>query len=299
MSLIYGDKINPATDPNFESTLDAVANTLQTDPNNLMIVFQMESGVNPAAQNTAYPVGGGYATGLMQFTPSTAASLGTTTDALKNMTATQQLQYVQAYFTPYIGKIGTFENLYLVTFFPAALGYSDDQCIGTAAISCAAVAASNPSFDLNKDGQITIAEFKQAIDAKLPLGYGTPALSGAIATTTAVLGTVVKNSYGTITYSSLTGGTFSVGSIITGSNSGATATIITDNGTDTLTFSQISGSFQTGENITNGISSATISSVSNPVSASNYALYALAIPIVILFLFIILFVVKRIWFSKK
>lgn len=293
MSLIYGDKINPATDPDFEATLDAVANVLQTDPNNLMLIFNMESGVNAQAQNKAFPVGGGYATGLIQFTPPTAAQLGTTTDALFQMTATQQLAYVQKYFTPYIGKIGTFEDLYLVTFFPAALGYPDTQCIGTPSISCAAVAASNPGFDLNKDGQITVGEFKQAIDAKVPFGYGTSALRSSVAATTSAVSLVVKNSSGTITYNSLTGGTFSTGAIITGSNSGATASVLTDNGIDTLTFSQISGSFQTGESITDGTVSAIISNVSDPVSASNYAPYVLAIPIIILFFAIILLLYKR------
>lgn len=169
MSLIYSNIVD---DPAFVPKVIDVANTLQTDPNNLMLIMYQESGLNPQAQNTTYPIQGGYATGLIQFAPNTATNLGTTTDALMQMTAVQQMDYVEKYYAPYIGQIGTYEKMYLVNFFPAALSYSDDQCIGTASISCASVAASNPSFDLNGDGQITIAEFNQAIDAKLPLGYG-------------------------------------------------------------------------------------------------------------------------------
>ena len=57
----------------------------------------------------------------------------------------------------------------------------------------------------------------------------------------------------TIDYTNLTGGTFSVGNTITGSNSGATATIVTDNGSNTLTYNTLVGTFVIGETISNGL----------------------------------------------
>lgn len=44
---------------------------------------------------------GSGAIGLIQFMPSTAKGLGTSTSALKQMTAVDQLAYVEKYFAPY------------------------------------------------------------------------------------------------------------------------------------------------------------------------------------------------------
>ena len=45
------------------------------------------------------------ATGLIQFIPSTAKSLGTTTEALAKMTPKEQMVYVEKYLLPYRGKM--------------------------------------------------------------------------------------------------------------------------------------------------------------------------------------------------
>jgi hypothetical protein len=62
------------------------------------------------------------ATGLIQFMPSTAKSLGTTTDVLLSMNNIQQLNYVLAYLRPYKGKMNNFVDVYLAVFYPAAIG---------------------------------------------------------------------------------------------------------------------------------------------------------------------------------
>lgn len=170
MALLYinkvkGDKVA------FEAKVRDIAQKLGVKPEDLMIVMDVESGLNPQAQNTTFLVEGKPATGLIQFVNSTAISLGTTIEALYAMTGVQQLDFVYKYFQPYAGRIKGVEDLYLITFFPAALGYSDDQQIGTSSISPRAVAASNPAIDLNKDGVITVGEFKTWVRKKLPIGY--------------------------------------------------------------------------------------------------------------------------------
>ena len=63
---------------------------LQIRPNWLMFVMYFESRLNHRAVNR---ISG--ATGLIQFMPSTARGLGTTTDALFNMSNVDQLYYVK------------------------------------------------------------------------------------------------------------------------------------------------------------------------------------------------------------
>ena len=87
------------------------------DPAMLANVINFESGFSPAARN---PASG--ATGLIQFMPSTAARLGTSTDALARMSASQQMAYVYAYFAPYAGRLTTQADVYAAVFYPAAIG---------------------------------------------------------------------------------------------------------------------------------------------------------------------------------
>jgi hypothetical protein len=72
----------------------------------MLLIFYKESKINPHIQNIDTK-----ATGLIQFMPATAKGLGTTTDALKNMTAVEQLDYVYKYFKPYAGKI-KYDNIF-------------------------------------------------------------------------------------------------------------------------------------------------------------------------------------------
>ena len=69
------------------------------------------------------------ATGLIQFMPSTAQRLGTTTDALAAMTPEKQLDYVSRYFSPYSGRLGTIEDVYMVILWPKAVGASNDTAL--------------------------------------------------------------------------------------------------------------------------------------------------------------------------
>ena len=91
MSLIYEDKIL-ANRPEFISEVKRYSKELGINPNWLMAVMEFESGLNPQAVNS---VSG--ATGLIQFLPSTASGLGTSTWSLAMMGGVEQLYYVYKY----------------------------------------------------------------------------------------------------------------------------------------------------------------------------------------------------------
>lgn len=95
-----------------------------------LINFESGATFNPAIQNS---IG---ATGLIQFMPSTAIGLGTTTSALSKMTFKQQLVYVDKYLYSSLkkhlvnGKVpDTFTqgDLFMTIFTPAAIGKPNYQ----------------------------------------------------------------------------------------------------------------------------------------------------------------------------
>lgn len=73
--------------------IEAVAKSVGADPEHLALVMQFESRFNPAAVN---PYSG--ASGLIQFMPSTSRALGTTVEAIRRMSALDQMALVERYF---------------------------------------------------------------------------------------------------------------------------------------------------------------------------------------------------------
>jgi hypothetical protein len=144
--------------PEFVQKVKEMAGRLGVKPEWILAVMKNESGMDPKARN---PAGG--ATGLIQFMPATARGLGTTTEALSRMSATEQLAYVEKYFSPFKGKIHSGTDLYMATFWPAGVGKPDEYKIGGAD-----VARVNPIFDLNKNGQITAGEFREYYRRRFP-----------------------------------------------------------------------------------------------------------------------------------
>lgn len=165
MALLFEEKIK-SDRSSFVSKINKVASDLGVPANWLMAVINSETAgtFSPSIQNPYTN-----ATGLIQFMPSTAKGLGTTIDALKNMSAVNQLDYVYKYFAPYKGKINSFEDLYLITFYPNADGVfggtldKPDNWTFPASI-----VKQNPGLDSNKDGLITIAEFREFAYRKVP-----------------------------------------------------------------------------------------------------------------------------------
>lgn len=156
MTLLYVDKLPSVVRSPFIEKVIEISNYLAIDPNWLMQVMWSESRLNPKAYN---PNGG--AVGLIQFMPSTARSLGTSSSALMQMDHVIQLEYVKKYYTPFRGKMTSYFDVYLVTFFPAAVGKPDHWVFKSSTLSASLIAKQNPAININKDNEITIAEFKQ------------------------------------------------------------------------------------------------------------------------------------------
>ena len=131
--------------------------------NKLMSCIAFESGRTFKA-NVRNMAGSG-ATGLIQFMPSTARKLGTTTTALAAMTAEDQLNFVYKYFEPYKGKLKTINDIYMAILWPRAVGKPDDHVLWTKA-KAPTTFRQNAGLDYNKDGTITKGEASRKV-AKL------------------------------------------------------------------------------------------------------------------------------------
>lgn len=162
--LVYEDKVIENQRP-FISKVRDISAALSIKPDWLMALMNHESGLNHRIQNR-----NGGATGLIQFMPATARRLGTTTEALRSMSNVQQLDYVYKYFAPFKGKIRSYSDLYLITFYPYALGKPDDYVFGSerSVTWAKKVRDQNKSIDLNNDSLITMGEFKQWIYRGIP-----------------------------------------------------------------------------------------------------------------------------------
>lgn len=164
--LLFEEKLPPAPiGARIKQKLKQVAANLGIDPNWLMAVIDLETGgtFNPSARN---PHTG--ATGLIQFMPDTARELGTSVSALAQMNFMEQLDYVEQYYRPYAQQINSLQDLYLATFFPAAIGQPDSYVLATKNISAGTIARQNPYFDFNRDSQITVGEIKKKLLSRLP-----------------------------------------------------------------------------------------------------------------------------------
>jgi len=126
---------------------------LQTDW--IYLIIHKESRGNSKAVNKHSG-----ATGLIQFLPKTAKSLGTTTTELLEMTTLEQLDYVEKYFKRVSEKydINNHVELYLSVFYPKAMGKHDSYVIGSKG---SRVVSLNKGIDINKDGIITVSDFKK------------------------------------------------------------------------------------------------------------------------------------------
>jgi peptidoglycan hydrolase-like protein with peptidoglycan-binding domain len=134
------------------------------DYNILLAIMYFESGLNPSAQNPY-----SRATGLIQFMPKTAQSLGISIGALKSMSALEQLDYVEKFFENkqgLVSKVSSPEEAYLLVFYPAAVGKSDDYILGKNEKIQQIIAKQNKGFDLNRDNKITKGEILTHIKNK-------------------------------------------------------------------------------------------------------------------------------------
>jgi len=149
----------------FKNRVIQISRELNVCPDYLMACMAFETGetFSPSIENAA----GSGAVGLIQFMPTTARALGTSTDSLKEMSAIQQLDYVKKYFLPHRYKLGKLEDVYMAILYPVAIGRATDDVLfkqGRKTYN------QNKGFDSNKDGKITIGEISSKVRAKYEKG---------------------------------------------------------------------------------------------------------------------------------
>lgn len=152
----------------FRAELARMAARLNLDPSYLAAVMEHESGFNPAAVNKFAG-----ATGIIQFMPNTAHALGTSVLDLVQMSAAQQLKYVELFFRPYAAKMrqDVPGDYLMATFMPAFIGQSPETVLfteGTIGYT------QNSGFDHEHKGTITIADVTGDIDKIVAQGRVNP-----------------------------------------------------------------------------------------------------------------------------
>ena len=147
-------------DPDFNAKVEKVAQALGVKSSDLIAIMKQESGVDPTAVNKSSG-----ATGLIQFMPTTASRLGTSTTALAQMSATEQLDYVYKYFKMTGVGDGQLGDLYMAVFMPKYVGYDDATVLGASGAPgfSGKVYAQNRGLDRNRDGTITVADVKNSV----------------------------------------------------------------------------------------------------------------------------------------
>lgn len=158
--IAWGAKVSPL----FKERVLWIEQDLGVNADYLMACMAWESGesFSPSKKNMA----GSGATGLIQFMPSTARSMGTTTEALAQMTAEDQLNYVWKYFAPFKGRLNNLGDVYMAILWPKGVGKPDSYVVFDSGIAY----RQNAGLDINKDGDVTRGECLTKIKDKLAKG---------------------------------------------------------------------------------------------------------------------------------
>ena len=140
-----------------------VSKRLGFNPNWLLGVMYFETGrtFDPSITNAYGSVG------LIQFTRDKSGANYKTIGGVKyhlsvlaQMTFEEQMEVVYQYYNQVKGNkaITSFVDVYMLTFFPAAVGKPNNYVLQTSGLSASLIAAQNPAFDTNNDNKITKGE---------------------------------------------------------------------------------------------------------------------------------------------
>jgi LysM repeat protein len=163
--LAYGRRVTAT----FRAEVRGVAARLGMSADHLMAIMHYETGgsFRPSIRN---PYTG--ATGLIQFLPSTADRLGTSVAELAAMTAEEQLVWVERYFAPFRGRLGSLGDAYMAVLYPAAVGQPGEFVLFRVGSQCY---ETNPGLDRDGDGAVTRGEVATALDGVLERGLAAAA----------------------------------------------------------------------------------------------------------------------------
>lgn len=159
-ALAWGTKVSA----DFRARVRQICADLGCEPDHLMAAMAFETGetFSPSIRNRTSG-----ATGLIQFLPSTAKNLGTTTAELAQMTAERQLDFVESYFKPQRGRLQGLEDVYMAILFPVAVGKASGFVLFARPSD---EYTQNSGLDRDGDGAVTKAEAASAVAAKLAKG---------------------------------------------------------------------------------------------------------------------------------
>lgn len=164
--MLFANKITGPDANSFLQKVKSVSFMLGIQPDWLMAVMNHESSFRPQAVNSHSG-----ATGLIQFMPSTATWLGTSTTALKNMNRIQQLDWVLKYYQKW-QKNGiaarNLTDLALITFYPYAKGKPDSYFIGTEKSQNRAITIGRQNPGINSGNPISVGAYKKWVMKMLP-----------------------------------------------------------------------------------------------------------------------------------
>lgn len=166
MALLWEDRV---TKPVASTVIDR-SEKLPIDADWFMFLADFESGLNAYKPN---PYG---CFSWIQFCPDVSGGDYKTIKGkryyfvdMKKMSETELLNlsfdYLEEQQSAH-GRFSTYHDLYFAILFPVAIGKPDDYVLNT---------KSNPIFDLNKNGSITVGEVKKYLDdrvkTKVPTDY--------------------------------------------------------------------------------------------------------------------------------
>ncbi len=148
--LAWGAHVDAA----FKAKVINISAGLDIDPNELMAVIAFESArtFSPSVVNSVSK-----AVGLIQFMPTTAASLDTSSKELAAMSAVEQLDYVEKYLRSFNKKLRDIYDLYACVLWPKAIGKEKSYVLFSSGVNKSAY-QNNKGLDANDDGVVTKAE---------------------------------------------------------------------------------------------------------------------------------------------
>lgn len=154
----------PTNRQQFGEKVILICNEMNINPNWLMglMYFETARTFSPSIENSIGCVG------LIQFCSSARTDLNVSKASLKAMTNVRQLDYVKLYFTHaswkrnLLTKVNNLTDLYLIIFYPIAVGKSDNYVLGSHNGTYTTVYNNNPFFH-DGTGQIKVKNVKNAL----------------------------------------------------------------------------------------------------------------------------------------
>lgn len=167
----YRERVTQDIGDDFFPRLKLVAMSLGARAKDMLSVMYSESACKATAWNdnpkSLPPEKRWNASGLIQFMPPTLIGLGWTAGhaAFRTLSATDQLSWVERYYRPYRGHLGSIGGLYVATFLPALIknAGNPDFVLTAAAGPLPWAYAPNAAFDANRDQRITVRELEDAV----------------------------------------------------------------------------------------------------------------------------------------